>query len=144
MPPKLTKRLNNNGKGNKSYQDSLSPDQIKKKLEEYQQVDDITTVPLNTHLRYFTFNPTTGKKQFRLGGFLSKIDKNYVVLNNGEFSWSVQLDKTVFFKKISFSEMKEELIDKISKKYEKKIVKLVEENQMLKETIKKIKKQIKK
>ena len=143
MPPKLTRRLNNNGNGNKSYQDSLSPDQIKKKLEEYQQVDDITTVPLNTHLRYFTFNPTTGKKQFRLGGFLSKIDEKYVVLNNGEFSWSVQLDKTVFFKKISFSDMKEELIEKISKKFEKKIAKLVEENQNLKDTIKKIKKQIK-
>lgn len=142
MPPKITKRLNNKN-GNKSYQDSLSPDQIKKKLEEYQQVDDITTVPLNTHLRYFTFNPTTGKKQFRLGGFLSKIDEKYVVLNNGEFSWSVQLDKTVFFKKISFSDMKEELIEKISKKFEKKIAKLVEENQNLKDTIKKIKKQIK-
>lgn len=144
MPPKLTKRLNNQNGNNKSYQDSLSPDQIKKKLEEYQQVDDIKEVPLNTHLRYFTFNPKTGKKQFRLGGFLSKIDEEYVILNNGEFSWSVQIDKTVFFKKVSFSDMKEELILEISKKYEKKIAKLVEENQNLKETIKKIKNQIKK
>jgi len=144
MPPhKLTKRLNNKF-NNKSYQESLSPDQIKKKLEDYQQVDDIKEVSLNTHLRYFTFNPTTGKKQFRLGGFLSKIDNKYVVLNNGNLSWSVQLDKTVFFKKVSFSDMKEELIEKISKKYEKKITKLIEENQNLKETLKKIKKQIKK
>lgn len=100
-----TKRLNNKN-GNKSYQDSLTPAEIKKKLEEYQQVDDIIDVKIGTHLRYFTFNPSTGKKQFRLGGFLSKIDEKYVVLNNGEFSWSVQLDKSVFFKKLSFSELK--------------------------------------
>jgi hypothetical protein len=138
-----TKRLNNKN-GNKSYQDSLTPAEIKKKLEEYQQVDDIIDVKIGTHLRYFTFNPSTGKKQFRLGGFLSKIDEKYVVLNNGEFSWSVQLDKSVFFKKLSFSELKEELTEKISKKYEKRIIKLTEENEQLKETLRIIKKKIKK
>ena len=118
MPRNTTKRLNNNN-SNKSYQDSLSPAEIKKKLEEYQQVDDIDDVKIGTHLRYFTFNPSTGKKQFRLGGFLSKTDKDYIVMNNGEFSWSVQKDKTVFFKKLSFGELKDELVEKISKKYEK-------------------------
>ena len=117
MPRNTTKRLNNNN-SNKSYQDSLSPAEIKK-LEEYQQVDDIDDVKIGTHLRYFTFNPSTGKKQFRLGGFLSKTDKDYIVMNNGEFSWSVQKDKTVFFKKLSFGELKDELVEKISKKYEK-------------------------
>ena len=136
-----TKRLTKNG--NKSYQDSLSPADIKKKLEEYQQVNEIDDVNIGTHLRYFTFNPSTGKKQFRLGGFLSKIDKDYVVMNNGEFSWSVQKDKTVFFKKISFGDLKEELIEKISKKYEKKIIELSEENLNLKNALKKIKKQLK-
>ena len=33
----------------------------KKKLEEYQQVDEIDDVKIGTHLRYFTFNPSTGK-----------------------------------------------------------------------------------
>ena len=141
MPPK-TKRLNNIN-GNKSYQESLSPAEIKKKLEEYQQVDDIDDVNIGSHLRYFTFNPSNGKKQFRLGGFLSKIDKDYIILQNGEFSWSVQKEKSVFFKKLSFGEMKEELTDKISKKYEKKIIDLTEENEKLKKALKDIKKQLK-
>ena len=143
MPRVTTKRLNNNN-GNKSYQDSLSPAEIKKKLEEYQQVDEIDDVKIGTHLRYFTFNPSTGKKQFRLGGFLSKLDKDYIVMNNGQFSWSVQKDKTVFFKKLSFGDLKEELIEKISKKYEKKIIELSEENVKLKNALKTIKKQLKK
>lgn len=138
-----TKRLNYKD-GNKSYQDSLSPAEIKKKLEEYKQVDEIDDINIGTHLRYFTFNPSTGQKQFRLGGFLSKLDKDYVVMNNGELSWSVQKDKTVFFKKLSFNDLKEEMIEKISKKYEKKITDLTEENLKLKNTLKSIKKEIKK
>ena len=142
MPRVTTKRLNNSN-GNKSYQDSLSPAEIKKKLEEYQQVNEIDDVKIGTHLRYFTFNPSTGKKQFRLGGFLSKLDKDYIVMNNGQFSWSVQKDKTVFFKKLSFGDLKEELIEKISKKYEKKIIELSEENVKLKNALKTIKKKLK-
>lgn len=142
MPRNTTKRLNYKD-GNKSYQDSLSPAEIKKKLEEYQQVEDIDDVQIGTHLRYFTFNPSTGKKQFRLGGFLSKLDKDYIVMNNGELSWSVQKDKTVFFKKVSFGELKEEIIEKISKKYEKKIIELTDENTKLKNALKNIKKQLK-
>ena len=138
-----TKRLNNRN-GNKSYQESLSPSEIKKKLEEYEQVDDIDNVNIGNHLRYFTFNPSTGEKQFRLGGFLSKIDQEYVVLNNGEFSWSVQKNKSVFFKKLSFNELKNELIEKIFKKYEKKIEDLTNENSKLKKTLKMIKSEIKK
>jgi len=143
MPRNTTKRLNNN-KGNKSYQESLSPADIKKKLEEYEQVDEINNVKIGTHLRYFTFNPSTGKKQFRLGGFLSKLDQDYIIMNNGEFSWSVQKNKTVFFKKLSFVDLKEELVKKISKKYEKKIIDLSHENDKLKNALKTIKKQLKK
>lgn len=143
----ITKRLSrdtNYKKTNKSYQDNLSPDEIKKKLEEYKQVEDISEINLNSHLRYFSFNPKTGKKQFRLGGFLTKIDKEYVILSNGSLSWSVQKKNSVFFVKMNFSDLKNELIEKISKKYEKKIEKLSEENVLLKETLKKVKKQLKK
>ena len=131
-------------KTTKSYQDKLSPDEIKSKLEEYSQVDDIKDVSLNSHLRYFTINTKTGKKQFRLGGFLTKIDNEYVVLSNGNLSWSVQIKSSVFFKKMNFSDLKDELIQKISSKYEKKISKLTEENIILKDTLKQVKKQLKK
>ena len=127
MDKKVTKRLSrdtNYKKTGKSYQEKLSPNEIKKKLEEYTQVKDIKEVDIGIHLRYFTFNPKTGEKQFRLGGFLSKIDKEmkYVILQNGSFSWSVQLTNVIFFKKMSFSELKEEIKEKIYKKFENKLV----------------------
>jgi mannose-1-phosphate guanylyltransferase len=148
MDKKITKRLSrdtNYKKSGKSYQEKLSPSEIKKKLEEYSQVEDIRKVSIGTHMRYFTFNPKTGEKQFRLGGFLSKIDPEmkYVILQNGSFSWSVQLSGTVFFKKMSFTELKEELKEKIYKKFEKQISNLKKENFKLKETLKEIKNQIK-
>jgi len=142
----VTKRLSRDtsySKTSKSYQEKLSPNEIKKKLEEYKQIDNISNVSLNSHLRYFSFNPKTGKKQFRLGGFLTKIDKDYVILSNGNLSWSVQINNAVFFQKLTFSELKQELTEKISSKYEKKIEKLNEENITLKDTLKKVKKQLK-
>ena len=142
----VTKRLSRDtsySKTSKSYQEKLSPNDIKKKLEEYKQIDDISNISLNSHLRYFSFNPKTGKKQFRLGGFLTKIDKDYVILSNGNLSWSVQINNAVFFQKLTFSELKHELTEKISSKYEKKIEKLNEENIILKDTLKKVKKQLK-
>lgn len=147
MATTITKRLsrdNNYNKNKKSYQDSLSPEEIKKKLEEYKQVEDITKVPLNTHLRYFTINPKNGEKQFRLGGFLTKLEDVYVILANGKLSWSVQIKDTIFFQKMTFTELKEELTLKISKKFEKEIVELREENIKLKNVLKQVKKEVKK
>lgn len=147
MNKQVTKRLTRDttyNKTKKSYQDNLSPDEIKQKLEEYSQVDDIDEVPLNSHLRYFTINVKSGKKQFRLGGFLTKIDKDYVVLSNGTLSWSVQKKNNIFFRKMTFQELKEELTGKIKKSYESELKKLKEENKKLKSALKKVKNQVKK
>ena len=139
-----TKRLTKDKqKSNNSYQDNLSPDEIKEKLEEYKRVDDINTVALNSHLRYFIINEKNGDKQFRLGGFLTKIDKEkgYVVLSNGQLSWSVQMKNSIFFKKMTFQELKKELVEDVGKIYMDEIKKLKEENKKLKETLKEIKNQ---
>ena len=145
---KVTKRLSRDTsykKKGKSYQEKLSPAEIKKKLEEYSQVEDINEVPIGSHIRYFTFNPKNGEKQFRLGGFLAKIDKGgkYIICENGNFSWSVQISNSVYFRKLKFSELKDELIEKISKKFEKEIKSLKKENKNLKDALKEIKKQVK-
>lgn len=158
MSQKLTKRLSRDTTYDKkkiSYQESLSKEDIKEKLEEYSQVEDISTVALNTHLRYFTINTKTGEKQFRLGGFLSKVDleKGYVILNNNNVSWSVQLQNTVFFQKMSFKALKEEIMEEALEMAKKKfgnnelVENLTKENELLKQEIKKLKsvlKQIKK
>jgi hypothetical protein len=130
-------------KTGKSIQQSLSPDEIKEKLKEYSSIETIDEAPINSHIRYFTVD-TKGKKQFRLGGFLTKIDTDYVVLSNGKLSWSVQKKNSIFFKKMSYDELKEELIDKISSKFEKKLISLEKENETLKTTLKDIKKTLKK
>ena len=142
-----TKRLTSDTeykKQGKSIQQSLSPNEIKEKLQEYVQINTIDEAPLNSHIRYFTIDKKSGKKQFRLGGFLTKIDKDYVVLSNGRLTWSVQKNNSVFFKKMSYDELKEELIEKISNKFEKKINSLEKENETLKNTLKDIRKTIKK
>ena len=142
-----TKRLTkDNNKSQNSYQNSLSPKEIKEKLEEYKRVEDIKSLSLNTHLRYFSINPKTGEKQFRLGGFLTKIDatKGYVVLSNGQLSWSVQLANTIFFKKMTFQELKKELVEDIGKVYMDEINNLKEENKKLKDALKKVKKEFQK
>ena len=140
-----TKRLSDTEykRNGKTIQQGLSPDEIKEKLKEYSPLEIIDEAPINSHIRYFTVD-SKGKKQFRLGGFLTKIDTDYVVLSNGKVSWSVQKKNSIFFKKLSYDELKEELIDKISNKFEKKIISLEKENEALKATLKDIKKTVKK
>ena len=146
MNNNITTRLSRDthyNKNKKSYQETLSPDEIKKKLEEYKQIEDIGNLPLNTHIRYFTINPSNNMKQFRLGGFLTKIEPDYIILSNGKVSWSVQLKNSILFEKMSFTDLKEELVNKISKKFEKEISELTDENKKLKSTLKQVKKEIK-
>lgn len=93
-----TKRLTNDKnfvRPKKTYQDTLTKDKIREMLTGYKQVDDINKVVPGTHMRYFTKEKGTNERKFRMGGFLSKIDESnkYVVLNNGTYSWSVQLNK---------------------------------------------------
>lgn len=102
-----------------TYQEKLSADEISKKLQGYEKVDDISEVPLNTHLRYFTKN-ADGTQSFRLGGFLynKKNADTYVMLSNGKSIWSVQVDGTVFFRKQSHKEE----IDSLHALYKKKLM----------------------
>lgn len=97
----------------KTYQETLTENDIKDKLRDYAKVDDLTTVPLQTHLRYFVYreNPTTKKTErlFRLGGRLVNKDKcdKYVVLSNGNHSWSVNTSTAVFFRELRVNEVRE-------------------------------------
>jgi len=146
MNNQKTKRLSkDNEKTKNSIQKNLSPDEIREKLEEYKKVDDVNTIALNAHLRYFTTDKK-GNKNFRLGGFLTKIDKEkgYMILSNGQVSWSVQIKDSIFFQKMTFKELKEELTNSIHDEYKNELKILTKENKKLKETIVQIKNEIKK
>ena len=98
MDPQMfnkTKRLSRDTgyvRPKKTFQDSMSSDDIKEKLKEYKKVTDVRKVIIGTHMRYFTKDKDTKANVFRLGGFLTKFgdEYKYVILSNGSISWSVQ------------------------------------------------------
>jgi len=105
------------------------------KLKNYERVEDIEDVNLNTHVRYVTWKDN--KQRFCLGGLLTKIHKKYVILSNGTFSWSVQryhwdqnnedpdqepIFETAFFKILSNRQLKdkqEKIIDEKNQEIER-------------------------
>jgi len=100
-----------------SVQDQKS---IQKLLNEYVEVsqDELPYIPLNTHLRYISWNIKNKCEQFRYGGLLIRVEKQYLILAGKEGkTFSAQrftinqdtnklLHTTRFFKKLK----KEELI----------------------------------
>ena len=132
--------------------EKMSLEEIKEKLEDYVEIDDISVIPLNTHLRYFAevTDDKTGEKKkiFRLGGFL--INKNnydkYVVLSNqpstssGGKTWSVNTKTSIFYKKMSMNEIKEMYQDEIEE-LKTNYSRVKKENKKLKEELKKYKKE---
>jgi hypothetical protein len=146
MNQNITKRLTRDTSykpPENTYQSTLSDVDIAKKLEDYSRVktSEIFKIPLGTHIRYFTINPKTGEKQFRLGGVLTKFGDNgeYIVCSNGTFSWSVQLSNSIIYKKLSISELKENTKNLAVTDTKKEIADLVKENKELKKMIKEIK-----
>lgn len=117
----------------KTYQENLSTEQIREKLQDYTKVDKISDVPLNTQLRYFVIrkNPQTNatERLFRLGGRL--LNKNnadkYVVLTNGSHTWSVNTETSTFFRPLTVAEVHD--------RYEKQVT-------MLKKKVSQLEKQL--
>lgn len=144
----ITKRLSRdkNYVADNSYQSTLTEEEIAKKLVDYVRVktEDVYKIPIGTHIRYFSVDKKTGKRQFRLGGVINKFDqeKKFLVCSNGTFSWSVQIPLSIIYKKLTPSELKEvvkhETLEKV-KVDKNEIVKLMEENKELKKMIKQIK-----
>lgn len=103
--------------------DNLTEQEIEKLLEDYMLVD-INNVPIGTHLRYI--DPVKG---FRHGGVLKNNSglPKYVILKSATGpEWSVQVDKTEFYKKMTINEIKQEYENEI-KELKIKIKKLKEE-----------------
>jgi len=100
-----------------TYQEQLSKEEVLEKLNGYVKVDNISEVPISTHVRYFT--KKDDKIMFRTGGSL--VNKNnadvYVMLSNGTNTWSVQVRDTVFYRKMSHQEE----LNLVKNSYEKKI-----------------------
>lgn len=100
----MTDKLNiNDGykKPIKTFTEKLTKNEIKTLLEEYKQ-EDIKNITKGLHVRYF-IKDKDGQLLFRMGGALKDNSglPTYVVLTNGKKSWSVQVDNTIFYVKMS-------------------------------------------
>lgn len=136
----------NEGDEKKTFTGNLTKDEINEKLQDYKLVDDISKVPLGTHLRYFVMKD--GTKLFRMGGNLKRnldLPKFIVLVNALGTEWTVQVKDATFYKKMSLKEIKEEydgIIDELHEKIKKYKTKIEERDNTiieLQETIKKIK-----
>jgi len=143
---KITANNDDNNDNKKTYTSNLTKDEINEKLQDYKLVDDINKVALGTHLRYFTIKD--GIKLFRMGGNLKRnldLPKFVVLVNALGTEWTVQVKDTIFYKKMTLSEIKNEY-DEIIKELHEKIIKcknkINEKDKIiieLQETIKKMK-----
>ena len=110
--------------------DTLTKEEIKELLEDYEKVDDIGKVKIGSSIRYFDVADPDNKK-FRYGGTLVNIScPNYVVLSAKGKSWSVQINDAIFFKRINVEELKKEY-EEIFSKLEEKYRKVKKENKLL-------------
>jgi hypothetical protein len=122
-----------------TIQDKMTEEEIEEKLEDYIEIEDIFKVPLNSHIRYYTLIPGKDgeiKKAFRLGGQLKNKDNadKYIILSNGKVTWTVQMDTSILYRKMTLEEIKED--------YENIIKDLEEANLQLKKDNKKLLKKI--
>jgi hypothetical protein len=91
-----------------TYTDKLSKKDIETLLLDYEKVTDLNTVPTGTHIRYF--EDKDGEMKFRMGGILTIKTglPTYCILKSNQVSWSVQIAKCIFFRRISIKDIKEE------------------------------------
>jgi len=104
----------------KTFTGNLTKEEINEKLQDYKLVEDISKVPLGTHLRYFVIKD--GVKLFRMGGNLKRnldLPKFVVLVNALGTEWTVQIKDTIFYKKMLIKEIKEEYDNIIEELHEK-------------------------
>ncbi len=112
---KPSKKIKGYDRPKSTFTDKLTKEDVEKKLEDYKKVEDLKEVPLGTHLRYFT--KKDGELIFRMGGNLKNSANlpTYVILINAQnIEWSVQCKDTIFYKKMTIEEIKEEYENIIS------------------------------
>ena len=99
-----------------TYTDKLSKTQIQELLVDYEQVksvEELMKIPIGTHLRYF--DNKNNQMKFRTGGILTVNSglPEYIILNSGHVSWSVQVKTSIFFRRITLKQLNSMIDNKI-------------------------------
>lgn len=133
---------------------------IQQYLKDYDEVkrEDVAYLQMNTHVRYISWDKRNNCELFRLGGFIKKIEKDYLVLaGKGSRLFSVQtktydnnnnvIHITRFFKRKDTEELINEKVQEsidiskqIIEEQAEMIEKLKKENSKLKKELNKLKK----
>lgn len=84
-----------------THKEQLTTNEITEELQGYEKVDNISEVPLSTHIKYFKIEKD-GTYSFRTGGYLfNKTNANeYIYLSNNQNSWVVSSSDAIFYRKI--------------------------------------------
>jgi len=120
----------------KTFTESLTKEQIVDLLDGYNETD-FSNIKMGFHVRYFKEN--NGKMDFRMGGTIIKIEKDYVIVSNGKANWSVQKNNTTFYQQAPLSQIKKD----IEEKYIKKITENEDKIQELMALVRSLNKKIK-
>ena len=94
-----------------TYTDKLSKQQVKELLIDYEQIksiQELQKISQGTHLRYFEYK--NDELLFRTGGIITVNSglPAYLILSSGKLSWSVQVNKSIFFKRITIKQVRNE------------------------------------
>jgi hypothetical protein len=105
----------------KTFTEKLTKNEIKNLLDGYTETP-FDKLHIGHNVRYFVNNVKSGNLDFRMGGFIIKIEEDFVIISNGTVNWSAQKKNTIYWEQIPLSIMKkmieEECQEKIKKKEE--------------------------
>ncbi|ARF09079.1 hypothetical protein Catovirus_2_28 [Catovirus CTV1] len=96
---------------NITYTDTLTKNEIISFLQDFEKVNDINNIPIGTYLSYI--DVSNNKSSFRIGGTLVLNKEEYIVLAAGKTSFSVQKNNKIFFRRLSYVELKKEMEEKM-------------------------------
>lgn len=119
---------------NITYTDTLTKDEIIDLLTDFEKVNNINNVKLGTYISYI--DTKNNNYMYRFGGVMILNKEEYIVLSGGKTNFSVQKQDKIFFKRLNYRELKNEMIRK-DNEYKKIIEK---KDQQIKELIIYIKK----
>lgn len=98
--------------------DLLSAEEIKKRLFNFEKVktEDIPNLGINLRIQYFEVIDGDKFKYKPGGRIIQNKAPDYLLISNGRFNWSLQLDKHIIFAELTTEKVKMEYEQKLQQK----------------------------
>lgn len=96
-----------------TYTDTLSKREILDYLQDFEKVNDIDKTTIGSYVSYLDISGEY--PAFRLGGTIMVNKPEYLILNGGKISFSVQKKNKLFFRRLNHTELKKEMEGQVQK-----------------------------